>query len=119
MLFAFGSWLVWLLIFCGIGLLLRRSFGLRNGGVETLLLCFWAGWSCTLLILQVWHLWFRIDQLVQILVAIAGLIGIIWNRTLLWGAIRHSLRARKAALVLVLILGIWLANHVSGPLVEY
>jgi hypothetical protein len=48
-------------VLSGLGLLGRRAFGLPVQSAETWILSFWSGWGFVILILQLWHLWLKID----------------------------------------------------------
>lgn len=48
-------WIVLFALFSGVGLLVRRGFGLTSIHAEHLLLAFWMGWAVTLLGLHLWH----------------------------------------------------------------
>ena len=52
------TWLLILGVFAGIGLLLRRAFGLTTLTVATVLEQFWVGFGATILFLIIWNFWF-------------------------------------------------------------
>jgi hypothetical protein len=114
-----AAWSVWWLVFTGVGLLVRRLFGLRALHTEDVLLCFWVGWSCAILGLQLWHLWFRIDERAQMLIAATGLGGLIWSRSELLTFAGGALRRRKALIAILLGVVVWLANRSIGPIQDY
>lgn len=101
----------------GIGLVIRRRFGLRVEAARDLLLAFWVGLAAALLFLLAWTFAFPVNAGALALVAAAGLAGL--------AAAASDLRAlpgrdppsfRPVALVLVALGSLWVANLGRGPL---
>jgi hypothetical protein len=114
MLGVLATWAVLALLFTGIGLGLRRVYGLRRIAGHGCLLSFWLGFSLTIGFLQVWHLWFPIRWPAFAVVATAGLVGLALNGAPLGAMIRRLWRPRLR-LVLLLLVSLWLANRAIGP----
>jgi hypothetical protein len=53
-----GAWAIIAAVFAGIGLLVVRTLGAGTGSP---FVCFWLGWSATIVVLQVLHLFTPID----------------------------------------------------------
>ncbi|MCP4664666.1 MAG: hypothetical protein GY856_55490 [bacterium] len=102
----------------GIGLLVRRLFGLRAVTAEVGFLSFWVGWAFAVAILELWHLWFRIDRWALVTVSAIGVIGLIWNRKDLWRWIR-SRAIPGGVVVLLLLAGLWVAGRAMEPLQHF
>jgi len=109
-------WGALFVIFSGLGLLVRRSFGLRVRGTATWLRSFWMGWAVAILILQLWHLWFKIDGWALVFVSVLGGAGLIWNRRELWPLARRCFGKRFWSIALLLLLALWLSNRATGPM---
>ena len=115
-----ASWTVIALAFVGLGLGIRRLFGLKAIETEGLLAAFWMGFALVILLLQLWHFSFPVDARALAAAFVAGGAGLLWNRGELrrW---RAGVRWREALpLVLTLVLAAsWTANRAMGPPEEY
>jgi hypothetical protein len=112
------TWLALAVVFVGLGLLLRRVFGLLVYRADVLLRAFWAGWALMLLFLQVWHLFFPVDWRVWLILAPCGLAGIAWNGRGLWVLVRRSLSTRYGVVYFLLLVCavVVVANHsIAAP----
>lgn len=105
------SWAVLGLLTFGLGSWARRLFGLRHERTDDLLLSFWIGWACIILVLQLWHLGMPVDWRAFALIATLGTAGLFRN----WRAFCKPLRALKSrsAILLVLIFATWLSNRAT------
>jgi len=74
-----SAWLLLFITFCGIGLIIRRYFGLKVYGVENLITSFWIGWAYAIFFLQLWNLLFRVDWLPLVIISIMAILGLLWN----------------------------------------
>lgn len=84
MLLILISWSILFLIFIGLGLLVRRFAHQRIRDAGSILEAFWIGWICTILFIQLWHCWFKVDVWALALTSVTGIAGLILN----WQAIR-------------------------------
>ena len=105
-----GSWLSFFLLFSGLGLALMRILRLRILSGWRWLDCFWLGWALTLLILQLWHVAFPVDDLILLVMAAVA----AWS---LWSARRdlqaqlRTLRRERAFLLLFGALTLFFASR--------
>jgi hypothetical protein len=103
-------------IFVGIGLGLRKVFGVQSTTALHFLQAFWTGFAAVIAVLQIWHLFFPVAGYAFLVIAAAGLAGLRWNRRLFIEYYRKR-AARKAwgLAVLVLAAVAWVANQSAGP----
>ncbi|HEX9731397.1 MAG TPA: hypothetical protein VGG06_05345 [Thermoanaerobaculia bacterium] len=113
-----GSWLCSLVVFCGLGLQVRRGFGLGTVTAADVLDAFWVGWAAAIAILQVWHLALPVDARAPAVITALGLLG--------WAGERAALRPllaraweRKGPVAAWLALGALLAAAALGPIRHY
>ena len=109
------AWSGLCLIFIGLGLFIRRSFGLTSGGAGSVLTAFWIGWASAILFLQLWHFHFKVDWRVLVVLTAGGTAGLFWNWNDLWHTITKRFPQKCAFCFVLLLLAIWLANHAIGP----
>ena len=103
-------------VLSGLGLLGRRAFGLPVQSAETWILSFWSGWAFAILILQIWHLWLKIDVWAFAVIVALGTAGLLWNKRDLWQVMRAGLMQNSWLAIIVLLLALWIANRALGPL---
>jgi hypothetical protein len=106
-----ATWLVLGLVFTGIGLLVRRAFGLRRLDAQSCLGSFWMGWAASLALLQIWHLGLKVDALALVLLTALGATGLLWNRAELAQWVRHKVPYRGAWALALLLAAAWVANQ--------
>src|SRR4029434_3727544 len=90
------------LIFIGLGLFIRRSFGLTIQGAGSVLTAFWIGWAFAILFLQLWHFHFKVDWPALVVLTVGGTAGLFLN----WNALWHTITTRlpqKCVFCLVLL----------------
>ena len=109
-------WLGLFAVLSGLGLLVRRAFGLPISGVRTWILSFWSGWVCAVLILQFWHLWLKIDGWTFALIVTMGTAGLLWNRSDLWQLVRARPLRNALFSAILLLMALWIANRALGPI---
>lgn len=109
----FSCWVGLFFVFAGLGLLVRRAWGLTLQDAETLLISFWLGWAVSIGVLQLWHFWWKVDGWALILVSLIGGIGLIWNAPQLWPIVKNLTRQHWFSLCLMLLMGLWLANRTT------
>jgi len=73
-------WLVLWALLCGVGLLFFGLIGFSRRHAEDYLNSFWVGWCFLLFILQLWHLFFPVDRLIVVIIALAGVFGLFCSR---------------------------------------
>lgn len=109
--------LVIALALAGIGLALRRSFGLRAIGVDDCFLGFWVGLAGVTLFLIVWNFLFAVTGTALILVLAAGVLGWLYVRPDLAGMFgRDGWRPTGMTGLVLLLAAAWVANLSLGQL---
>jgi hypothetical protein len=103
-------------VLSGLGLLSCRAFGLPVQSAETWMLSFWSGWAFAILILQIWHLWLRIDLWAFAVILALGTGGLLWNRRDLWHVMRAGLLRNLWLAIILLLMAVWMANRAVGPI---
>ena len=109
------AWSGLCLIFIGVGLFIRRSFGLTVQGAESVLTAFWIGWAFAILFLQLWHFNFKVDWRVLVVLMAVSTAGMLWNWNDLWHTITKRFPQKCALCFVLLLMAIWLANRAIGP----
>src|ERR1700730_2050101 len=81
-------WMLCALVLVGIGALFLRRLDVEC----SLFVAFWTGLCGTVASLQVYHFFRPIDGIIEGLVCTVGICGIILNRNMLAGTLRHDAR---------------------------
>ena len=113
------TWSCLILVFMGLGLFLCRAFGLKIQRVDSLFASFWSGWALAIILLQLWHLFFRIDWKVLVLFALTGMIGLVWNWENIWYLVKEKFPKNWLFYFVLLLAAFWIANHAIGPVTKY
>jgi hypothetical protein len=113
------AWSGLCLIFIGLGLFIRRSFGLTIRGAGSVLTAFWIGWAFAILFLQLWHFYFKVDWRVLVPLTAGSTAGLLWNWHDLWHTITKRFPQKCAFCFVLLLMALWLANHAIGPPLNY
>jgi hypothetical protein len=113
------TWVVLFLIFAGLGLLVRRAFGLSIHCAENYLLCFWTGWAIVIAILQVWHLFLPIGWPAFAVISLVGIAGLLWNAHDIWRWIRTKSTRKLILGSFLFIVAVWLAQRAMMPPLAY
>jgi hypothetical protein len=109
------SFLVLSVAFAGIGLAIRRAFGLVDVSADDLLTDFWMGFAAVILFLILWNFALPVDGRALTVVLGAGAFGLVRARASL--APLLSMRRRSLptwAIAAVALAGLWIANLSSG-----
>src|SRR5258707_12556175 len=72
----------WVLLFCviaGLGLFVRKAFGLQGGNFEDWFAAFWIGYAVMIGALELWNLVLPLDWRVCVTLGIPGAIGFVWG----------------------------------------
>ncbi|MEM6285499.1 MAG: hypothetical protein AAF787_25135, partial [Chloroflexota bacterium] len=75
LLTTFLVWLGFTLIFTGIGSLFRRLWGMPQHATLDWLIDFWVGWSLSVAMLQIWHLFYRVNGYTLVVLALLAMFG--------------------------------------------
>jgi len=98
------------LIFGGIGMLCRRSFGLRDIGESDWFVAFWMGLAATTLFLMLWHFAFAVNGFAVMIVLLAGLTGLYIIRGELRNPVTVLWRDRRGLALSIAVVGLWVSN---------
>jgi hypothetical protein len=98
--------------FTGIGLAVRRAFGLRSLSLDDTFVSFWAGYGVTLLFLILWNFALPVGLAALVLVLSAGGLGLATARRGLAQAFgREPWRPRWWELVVLALGALWVARE--------
>lgn len=88
--------------------------------LKSLFSSFWLGWALVIIILQLWHLHFRIDWRIFVLISTAGTVGLLWNwKTLRYLLVKEKIPKSWLFWIIILIVSFLFANHSFGPITHY
>lgn len=88
MMFILAVWAITFVICIGLGLLTTHTLKNRRQSVENRLLCFWIGFAAMIFLLQIWHLFLKVDWKAFLFISLFALAGLIVHRKdlRLWGS---------------------------------
>lgn len=109
-------WILATLIFLGIGILICRLLRFEISLEDNVFFFFWAGLAVTTLILQLWHIWFRVDWKTSVFISILGLSGLFWHYRSNLQIVREKIPQNKVFWLLILIVTVILANFSFGTI---
>ena len=107
-------WIFIIAIFSGIGFFWRRAFGLRKITIEACFQAFWLGYASAIMVLQLWHFWFKVDVFALVLIVLIGISGLIWNSRNLYQFVFSGFKRNIPILLIILFIGWWLSNRATG-----
>ena len=115
-----GTFLVLALAFAGVGLILRRAFGLIELDIDDLFLAFWTGFGVIILILILWNFILPVGLSALILVLSLGTLGICWN----WRALSRifddpSWRLNAPSRLFLILVVLWITNQSMAGFKSY
>jgi hypothetical protein len=113
------AWSILCLIFIGLGLFIRRSYGLTIQGAGSILTAFWIGWAFAILFLQLWHFHFKVDWPALVVLTVGGTAGLFLNWNALWHTITTRLPQKCVFCLVLLPMALWLANRAIGPAINF
>jgi hypothetical protein len=98
--------------FVGVGLILRRAFGLKMIEIDDCFLAFWTGFGVINVILILWNFIWPVGLSALLLVLSLGTAGSLWNRKALISTLnRKSWRPTRLQICLYLLAASWVANQ--------
>lgn len=105
------GWLLILLALVGLGRAVQRLLGPVQVSAQQILEAFWIGLAVAVATLQVWNLWLPVSATAPIVIAIAGLIGLLpgMRDTARWAW--ASVRTSPATVGALAVVALWLANR--------
>lgn len=105
-------------LFTGIGLLIRRAFGLRSVVLSRVFTDFWMGFSVVISFLLFWNFAFPVNGLAFGIISIAGICGLFVSRLEIRDAVLRD-RPPAALLTVLLLAGLWMANISMEPMTNW
>ncbi len=109
-----AAWVLLGAVFAGLGALLRRACRAPATDAAGWLTCFWLGWAAAIFFLQVWQLVFPVDDRAVLVLAAAGLVGLLLAGTGPWRVLGRGVRTSWPALLAFAAVTAWLANRALG-----
>jgi len=107
------SWLLYFLLFSGLGIAVQRCMRRRPDNGWRWLEAFWLGWALTLGLLQLWHFAFPVDERALLLLAAVAAVMLAAEFRQLAANLR-ALRRDKVFLLAYGLVALWLANRSLG-----
>jgi len=106
--------------FTGVGLRMRRAFGLTKLGLNECFDAFWIGLSVVILAVMLWNFVFPINGVMLVLVLAAGAAGIVLWRGSLGGILEgESWRSNRWSWAAIVVAALWVANQGLGEMTYY
>ena len=104
------SWALLFLLFSGLGLTALKLLGKPFASGRDWLDCFWLGWALTLAVLQIWHFFFPVNEMILLLLALFAAYQLIPQRKTA-ARLLAQMRHKRAYLLAMALLAIWLSNR--------
>ena len=105
-----GSWLWLFMLFCGLGMAVLGAMRLSDSSGRQWLDSFWLGWALVLLILQLWHFAFPVNDVIMFLL-VAGALLSLWRSRYALRSLLSRLWRDKAFFLLFGVLTLWFASR--------
>lgn len=104
------SWLLFFLLFSGLGMMALKLLGRPLASGWDWLDSFWLGWALSLAALQIWHLFFPVNETVLLLMALLAAYSLMTQREAA-ARLLARLRGQHAYLLGMALLALWLSNR--------
>ena len=104
------SWLLLFLLFSGLGMTALKLLGKPCASGWDWLDSFWLGWALSLALLQIWHFFFPINEMILLLLALLAARQLIAQRETA-ARLLASLRGQRLYLPGLALLALWLSNR--------
>ncbi|MGH7694832.1 MAG: hypothetical protein ACRENH_07615, partial [Gemmatimonadaceae bacterium] len=106
--------------FTGVGLLLRRAFGLMKLKLNECFDAFWIGLSVVILTVMLWNFVFPINGVILILVLAAGAAGLLLWRGSLGGVLEgENWCGKRWSWAAIAVAALWVANQGLGEMTYF
>lgn len=106
--------------FVGVGLLVRRAFGLTRLGLDECFDAFWIGLSVVILALMLWNFAFPINGVILAVLLAAGAAGLVLWRSSLGGILQsEEWRPKRWCWAALIVAALWVANQGLGEMTYY
>ena len=111
-----GTFLILITTFVGIGLALRRLFGLKKLTIDDCFLAFWTGFGIIILFLLFWNFLYPVTNLALFLVIAAGVAGLAVSRRALLAVFKEaSWYPTWGVIGMMALVCLWVGNLSTGP----
>ena len=104
------SWLLLFLLFSGLGMMVLKLLGKSFASGRDWLDSFWLGWALTLAVLQIWHFFFPVNDMILLLLALLAAHQLFSQRTVATRLIAQ-LPKESAYLLATGLVALWLSNR--------
>ncbi len=104
------SWLLIWLMFSGLGLPVLRFLGRPATSGNDWFDSFWLGWAVSLLVLQIWHLAFAVDDSIIVIFAVIAAASLYRQRRAML-ALAGNILANRAFVLVMLLLLLWMSSR--------
>lgn len=104
------SWLLFFLLFSGLGMLVLKLLGKAFKSSRDWLDTFWLGWALAIAVLQFWHFVFPVNEVILLMFALAAALQLISARDAVARLISR-LRNERAYLLAMALLSLWMSNR--------
>ena len=112
------SWMLLFLVFSGMGFFVQRWINQSTTSGILWIDAFWLGWSLSLLILQLWHFVFPVNDIILVIFMMVGFLSIGIHRHQLIPIIRRCKHYRLFFVIFAVLL-LWLSNRAIDMPVAY
>ncbi len=112
------SWLLFFLLFSGLGIAALKSLGQPLASGWAWLDSFWLGWALALGLMQIWHLVLPVSDSLLLLLSLGAALLLIWQRRSLSATVNRLAR-NKAFLLIFALLALWMSNRALGMPTAY
>lgn len=102
--------------FAGVGLLVRRGFGVLELDLDDLLFAYWIGFGAVILLLLLWNFVLPVGPAALAVVVTAGAAGLVRSRRALPAALAEWRALPWWAMAAPLVMGLWVANLSLGDM---
>jgi hypothetical protein len=113
------TWILLAFVFLGLGLMVRHLLRVPGPQADGSSAYFFIGWGASIVFLELWHLFYRVDWRALLILALIGGLGVIWGagdlRT--WLHRCHSADTKIAlySILAAVLATLWLSNQAIGP----
>jgi hypothetical protein len=112
-------WIISIFLLLGVGIFFQRILQMEVSSVNNIFFFFWFGLAFAIFILQLWHLWFKIDWKTVVFFSFISLCGLFWHYKSNLELARENIPKSKSFWFLMLIVVIVAANFSLGFVIPY
>jgi hypothetical protein len=113
------TWAICAIVLVGLGSLVLRPP--VEGSPHEFFLSdeYWTGLALAVALLEIWSLFWRVSRATPILLAIAGLFGLMWKGAEISRRARDAIRGRAAMVAVFAVIVCYIALRAAGPCKHY